>query len=132
MISAREPGARGTGKGATGGFTLFEVMVAVAILAMVMVSLLGLKNRSTLDVMLSDHLTTATLLAKRVMTESLTSQVKEGEDEGGFPEEEFKEFTWKKTVGFMPVPGAKIMEVHVLVLWKEGGRPEQVELVSYE
>ncbi len=70
------------------GFTLLEVMVAVAILAMVLVSLLGLKNRSTQDVMLSEHITTATLLAKRLMTETLvtagTGAVVHKEDEGEF------------------------------------------------
>ena len=46
-------------------------MIAVAILAMVIVSLLGLKNRSMQDVMKAERITTATLLAKRMMTEAL-------------------------------------------------------------
>ncbi len=115
------------------GFTLLEVMVAVAILAMVLVSLLGVKNRSTRNVMLADHITTATLLAKRMMTETLAAgQLKESEEEGAFEEDQFKDFTWKKMVAPMPIEEVKIMEVHVIVLWKEGERPEQVELVSYE
>ena len=121
------------------GFTLLEVMVAVAILAMVLVSLLGLKNRSTQDVMLSEHITTATLLARRVMTETLvtagTGAVVQKEDEGEFEEEEFKYYTWKKKISPMQIEGAggvKIMEVRVAVLWKEGMRQEMVELESYE
>jgi general secretion pathway protein I len=118
------------------GFTLLEVMVAVAILAMVLVSLLGLKNRSTLDVMLSEHITTATLLAKRVMTETLApGQLKETEDQGEFEEDEFKDYAWQKTIAPMQLEGAggvNIMKVRVAVLWKEGMRPEMVELVSYE
>ncbi len=115
------------------GFTLFEVMVAVAILSMVLVSLLGLKNRSTLDVLAADHLTTATLLAKRVMTDTLsTRKFTESEDEGKFPEDDFKDFTWKKTIAPLPVENVNIMAVRVAVLWKEGQRQEQVELVSYE
>jgi hypothetical protein len=31
-----------------------------------------------------------------------------------------------------PTPITQIMEVRVAVLWQEGTRPEQVELVSYE
>jgi general secretion pathway protein I len=123
----------------SGGFTLLEVMIAVAILAMVLVSLLGLKNRSTQNVMLSEHITTATLLAKRMMTETLvtagTGTVVQKEDEGEFEEEEFKDYTWKKTISPMQVEGSsgvKITEVRVAVLWKEGERPEQVELASYE
>ncbi len=117
------------------GFTLLEVMVAVMILGFVIVSLLGLKNRSMQDVMLAERMTSATLLAKRVMTETLApagmgSQLAPMEDEGEFPEPEFKDFTWKKIVAPTPLP--TVMEVRVAVLWKEGERDEQVELVSYE
>jgi general secretion pathway protein I len=113
------------------GFTLLEVMVAVSIMAMVLVSLLGLKNRSIQDVMLAEHMTTATMLAKRMMVE--TTMVKPRlpvEDDGEFPEEEYKGYTWKKTIS--PTPLVQIMEVRVAVLWQEGTRPEMVELVSYE
>ncbi len=115
------------------GFTLLEVMVAVAILAMVLVTLLGVKNRSTGNVMLADHMTTATLLAKRMMLDTLaTVPLNETEDAGVFDEEEFKDYTWHKTISPLPVEGVKIMEVRVAVLWKEGTRQEQVELKSYE
>ncbi len=114
------------------GFTLLEVMVAVAILAIVLVSLLGLKNRGTQDVMFSEHITTATLLAKRMMTETLlTTPIVQKEDEGEFPEEEFKGYTWKMTISPSEIEKT-LMEVRVAVLWKEGERQEQVELVSYE
>jgi general secretion pathway protein I len=118
------------------GFTLLEVMVAVAILAMVLVTLLAVKNRSTEDVMFADHITTATLLAKRVMTDTLSSgQLKKTEDQGEFNEDEFKDYTWQKTIAPMQlegVGGIAIMKVRVAVLWKEGMRPEMVELASYE
>jgi general secretion pathway protein I len=113
------------------GFTLLEVMVAVMILGFVIVSLLGLKNRSMEDVLFAEHMTSATLLAKRVMTETLlTGKLAPLEDEGEFPEEEFKSYTWKKVIAPTPLPS--VTEVRVAVLWKEGGRDEQVELVSYE
>ena len=113
------------------GFTLFEVMVAVAILAFTLVSLLGLKNRSMQDVLVAEHITTATMLAKRVMTDTVMVKPKlPVEEEGEFSEEEFKNFTWKKIIS--PTPLTQIMEVRVAVLWLEGARQEQVELVSYE
>ena len=113
------------------GFTLLEVMIAVSILAMVLVSLLGLKSRSTQNVMVSEHITTATLLAKRTMTETLLKRpLLPNEEEGEFEEENFKEYTWKKMI--TPTPIQNLMEVRVAVLWKEGERPETVELVSYE
>jgi len=114
------------------GFTLLEVMVAVAIMAMVLVTLLGLKNRSMQDVTLMQHMTTASMLAKRKMVET-TSESKlrtTTEDDGVFPEEEYKDYTWKRTIVSTQFP--QIMEVRVAVLWKEGTRQETVELLSYE
>jgi general secretion pathway protein I len=115
----------------SGGFTLLEVMVAVSIMAMVLVSLLGLQNRSMQDVALAEHITTATMLAKRAMVDVILSKPRlPAEDEGTFPEEEFKDYAWKKTIA--PTPLFQVMEVRVAVLWKEGTREEVVELVSYE
>ncbi len=114
-------------------------MVAVALLGLVLVTLLGLKNRSMQDVMLADHITTATLLAKREMTEMLqnkTSRPKESESEDKFTEEEFKDYSWKKSINPLQIPTETgpiiITEIKVAVLWSEGNRQESVELVSYE
>ncbi len=114
------------------GFTLLEVMVAVAIMAMVLVTLLGLKNSSMQDVLLMQHMTTASMLAKRKMVETTTETRLRTptEDDGVFPEEEFKDYTWKRMI--VPTPLIQIMEVRVAVLWKEGTRQETVELLSYE
>jgi general secretion pathway protein I len=112
------------------GFTLLEVMVAVAILGFVLVSLLGLASRSEQDVMLAERITTASLLAKRKMTETLSTKIDLAEEEGAFEEEEFKDYTWKKIIS--PTPVEKLLEVRIAVLWKEGQRQEMVELVSYE
>ena len=134
-----DTGTRGLGDTGTQsrGFTLLEVMVAVAILGMVLVTLLGVKNRSMQDVMIADHITTATLLAKRKMNEALvtagTRTVMEKEDEGEFPEEAFKDYTWKQSISqLQPMENVKVTEVRVAVLWKEGERQEMVELLSYE
>jgi len=119
------------------GFTLLEVMVAVAILGMVLVTLIGLQNRGMEDVMLADHITTATLLATRKMHENLatagTRTIFQKEDEGDFPEEEFKDYTWKESISqLQPLENVRITEVRVAILWKEGERQEMVELLSYE
>jgi general secretion pathway protein I len=113
------------------GFTLLEVMVAVTIMAMVLVTLIGLKNSSMQNVALAEHIVTATMLAKRAMIEATaTRPLLPAEEEGEFPEAEYKGYLWKKTI--VPTPLILIMEVHVAVLWKEGTREESVELVSYE
>ncbi|HEX9020896.1 MAG TPA: hypothetical protein VF903_06505, partial [Nitrospirota bacterium] len=83
------------------------------------------------DVMLMEHMTTATLLAKRMMTDTVMARPKlPADDEGNFPEEEFKDYAWKKSVTSTPL--SQVMEVRIAVLWKEGARQEAVELVSYE
>ena len=125
--------------GTSRGFTLLEVMVAVAILAMVLVTLLSVNGRSIDDVKLADHMTTATLLAKRTMSDLLEntgSRAGEAEEEGEFPEDEFKGFTWKKTVKpisfeYESTP-VTITELRVEVAWYEGTHEETVELVSYD
>ena len=113
------------------GFTFLEIMVAVAIMSMVLVTLIGLKNRGMEDVLLAEHITTATMAAKDLMTDMVSAQSRMPmEEEGGFAAEELKDYTWKKLV--TPTPISKIMEVRVAVFWKEGTRQEMVELVSYE
>ena len=113
------------------GFTLLEVSVAVAILALVLVTLLGLKNRSVQDVILAERITTATFLAQRLMVETLSARsLSLAEDDGEFEEEEFEDYAWKKTISLTPL--SPIKEIRVAVLWKEGEREEQVELVTYE
>jgi general secretion pathway protein I len=117
------------------GFTLLEVMIAVAIMAMVIVSLLGLQNRSVADVMKAERITTATLLAKRMMTEALIKRpLVPAEEEGDFSVDlygdVYKDYRWKKTIAPTPIP--QVMEVRTAVLWKEGEGSEMVELVSYE
>jgi general secretion pathway protein I len=134
MSRVKGLGARGQGEiQMQKGFTLLEVMVAVVIMATVLVTLIGLKNRSMQDVKLAEHMTTATLLAKRVMLETIAKRPQPVEDDGDFPDEEnYKGYAWKRTVTKIPLPNIDITEVRIAVLWKEGTREESVELVSYE
>jgi hypothetical protein len=106
-------------------------MVAVSIMAMVLVTLMGLSSSSTQNVQLMEHMTTATMLAKRAMVETTTeSKIAPVEEEGTFPEEQFKDYAWKRTI--TPTNYFNVMEVRIAVLWKEGTRQEMVELVDYE
>jgi len=117
------------------GFTLLEVMVAVAIMSMVLVTLLGLKNRTMQDVALAEHITTATLLAKRMMVDVIVSKnLQPVEVDGDFTgEDNFKDYAWKKTISLIPLfNNVSITEIRVAVLWMEGTRQELVELVDYE
>ncbi|MCK9419845.1 MAG: prepilin-type N-terminal cleavage/methylation domain-containing protein [Nitrospirae bacterium] len=118
-----------------GGFTLLEVMVAVTIMSMVLVTLLGLQSRTTQDVKLAEHITTATMLAKRMMVDTIgTKPLQPVEDDGDFTgEDNFSDYAWKRTISQIPLFGAVfITEIRVAVLWTEGTRLEMVELVDYE
>jgi general secretion pathway protein I len=117
------------------GFTLLEVMVAVSIMAMVLVTLMGLKNRSMQDVALDERITTATMLADGKMLETIKSRNFDAiEEEGEYPAgENGSEYTWKRTISKIPLPnGTLLTEIRIATLWKEGTRPEMVELVDYE
>ena len=117
------------------GLTLLEVMVAVSIMSMVLVTLLGLKNRTMQDVALAEHITTATMLAKRMMVDTIVSKKWQPvEEDGDFPDEEsFRDYVWKRTISQIPLFGAVfITEIRIAVLWQEGTRLELVELVDYE
>lgn len=106
-------------------------MVAVSIMSMVLATLLGLQSRTTRNVTLAEHITTATMLAKRTMVDTVMVKPRlPADEEGVYTEEEYEEYTWKKTI--TPTPLINIMEVRVVVLWKEGSRQEMVELISYE
>jgi hypothetical protein len=114
-------------------------MVAVVIMATVLVALIGLKNRSMQDVLLAEHITTATLLARNKMIDTLPLIASKKlqppvEEEGDFPDDEnLKEYTWKRAVSKIPLPnGSTITEIRIATLWKEGMREEQVEMLSYE
>jgi general secretion pathway protein I len=117
------------------GFTLLEVMVAVAIMAMVLVTLLGLQSRTMQDVTQAEHITTATMLAKRMMVDSIVSKKREPvQEDGDFKDEDnFKDYAWKRTISQIPLFSTVfITEIRIAVLWMEGTRQEMVELVDYE
>ncbi|HEY6011252.1 MAG TPA: hypothetical protein VIX18_07250, partial [Nitrospirota bacterium] len=106
--------------------------------SMVLITLIGLKNSSMQDVAFAEHMTTATMLAKRKMVETITTNPAKKwapiEEEGDFKDEEyFSGYTWKRTISLIPIfSDVIITEIRVVVLWSEGTRAEQVELVDYE
>ncbi|MGC1454337.1 MAG: prepilin-type N-terminal cleavage/methylation domain-containing protein [Nitrospirota bacterium] len=133
MTRVRGQGA--TVKFTNGGFTLLEVMVAVSIMATVLVILLGLQSRTMQDVAQAEQITTATLLAKRMMVDVIVSKNwLPVEETGDFKDEDkFKDYAWKKTLSQIPLFSTVfITEIRIAVLWKEGTHQEMVELVDYE
>lgn len=110
------------------GFTLLEVMVALAITAMVLSALLGLTNRLIGVHARLRHTTQATQLAQYKMAELETGQLA-GEDAEGAFVAPFEEYRWQ--VAIAGTPFAAVRQVTVAVRW-DGGQPHQaVELVSF-
>jgi len=114
------------------GFTLLEVMIALAIISIAMVSLLALGNRS---IGVHDHLqriTQATLLAQEKMAET---EVKAGHgtlqkiDAAGDFAPPFADYRWR--LGFAETPLPSVKMVTVTVLWGEEERNELVDLTSF-
>lgn len=80
------------------GFTLLEVMVAVAIIAIAFVSLLGSQSQSISLAAISRFDTTASMLARQKLAELQTKPFTElSSGEGDF-EEDFAGFHWQAEV----------------------------------
>lgn len=110
------------------GFTLLEVMIALAIVATALMALLSLGNRS---IGVHDRLqktTRATLLAQAKMAEFETSGLPQDSDNGSFAEP-FEDFRWRFTLAETPLPS--IVEVKVIVVWGKEQNNEAVDLTSF-
>lgn len=113
------------------GFTLLEVMIAVAIIAIALVTLLGLGNRSIEINRQTQMITQATLLAQQRISE-IEAAVKPGyqfqEEEGAF-EPPFEIYRWR--IAFQETPIPLLRMVTVTVAWGEEARNEMVDLTSF-
>jgi general secretion pathway protein I len=124
------------------GFTLLEVLLAIAILALALPILLGLRN---FDLDLHNRareLTAATLLAQEKLLEAeLAGVYPIGETLGDFQNAPLGTpsmvqasdraigYRWKRTVS--PTPLELIREVRVKVSWPRGVTEEAVEVSTY-
>jgi general secretion pathway protein I len=111
------------------GFTLLEVMVALAIISFAVVTYVHSQNTGIALLNESTNVTAATLLAQGRMV------VLEGSDvagtlerEGTFDDPEYAAFRWKERVVSTPLPN--IFEVHVEVSWDDNRGRRSVELIT--
>ena len=112
----------------SGGFTLLEVLIALAVLSISLVVLLGLRNRDVDLVKETRYLTVATSLARiKIVETGLEGFPEIGEREGGFGEG-YPEFRWHRVISSTPFD--YVREVRVSVMWGQNDR-EGVRLVNY-
>ncbi|SDZ81373.1 general secretion pathway protein I [Desulfuromusa kysingii] len=114
------------------GFSLLEVMIALAIVAIALVSLLGLTNRSILVQDKIQKLTQATMLAQQLMSdqELNTSGLQSNWElqEGEFTDS-FAGFRWQ--ISYQDTLISQVKQVTVIVIWGDPAKNEQVQLVSF-
>ncbi len=110
------------------GFTLLEILVALAILSISLVVLLGLRNRDVDLVNATRQMTVATALASQKMVEVRMEGFPDlGESAGEFGEK-YPGFRWNRVV--TPTPFDYVREVRVTVSWGQD-EGEGVEVVNY-
>jgi len=115
------------------GFTLLEVLVAVAVLGLALVSLLGLHVRNIDLIARDERVTAATMLARALMTEVETGPfpdlaVTEGDFELDYPGL-YPDFRWEREVTTTPVPNVREVRVRVFRGEEESG--DDVSLYYY-
>ena len=143
------------------GFTLIEVMVAVAILAISMTALVSFSGNSMIRSGRAEALTVATMLARQKMAE-IEIEIDKGQAKGEFPEEKseegkfddpFEEYGWKMEIKRVelpaPITGQKgsvqdvvggqltkeisntVRELTLTVLWTELGEAQSIDIVTH-
>lgn len=124
------------------GFSLLEVLLAVAILAITLPVLLGLRNFDLELQSRSMELTTATLLAQEKLLETeLSGSFPIGESTGEFQTpapgvlssiaetDRAPGYRWKRSI--MPTPLELIREVKIQISWPRGQQDETLEVSTY-
>ncbi len=105
--------------GARGGFTLLEVMIAIAVLGIALAGLLGLQNQSLQTVLRGQETTQATMLAEALMTYAELEQFPElgvtrGDFERLYPGQ-YRNYKWQRSVVRSELfPDVRKVEVRVL------------------
>jgi general secretion pathway protein I len=111
------------------GFTLLEVLVALAILSIALVVLFSQQATSLSRGNEARIITKATLLAQ----EQMAGLLAEGRWRTGTEEGEVKEsvppFKWRQEVEEADIEGMK--RLTIVVLWKEGEKERDVRFVTY-
>ena len=124
------------------GFTLLEVLIAIAILALALPVLLGLRNFDLDLHARAGDITAATLLAQEKLIEAeLSPAFPLGETSGDFlnPPIGYQalgdisnradKYRWKRIVTTTPLNAVR--EVKIQILWQEGASDEVLEVSTY-
>ena len=120
------------GQSSTRGFTLLEIVVALAIVSVALVSLLSLGNRSVAVHSRLQHLTQATLLAQQKMAETEVSSRQgrlERTVQTGVFDTPHADYRWR--LEFSPTPLPSVVVATVTVAWGNESKNEAVDVSSF-
>src|SRR5215467_8390251 len=119
------------------GFTLLEVLVAVAIVAIALVTFMGLHLRSLDATIRAQDLTTAVLLAQGKMA-TMGEFPETGEEQGQFEGPELARFQWatavtERTLDALADGGqaVTVRRLEVTVFWADGPQTRHYTLEAY-
>lgn len=104
------------------GFTLLEVMIAMAIIAIALVAVLGSQSQSLTLASEAKFNTTAALLAKSKMAEIETESMENLSSDSGDFGEDFPNYHWECTVGDLSLAGVEealdfLKQIDLAVYW---------------
>jgi general secretion pathway protein I len=111
------------------GFTLLEVMIALAILSIVAVAFLRAQAGSIRLVDEASQISLATLLAKEKMAELESIGFSEAKKNSGTGGKEFSMLRWEQVVSLTEV--LNLRKAQVRVFWTEGTQERSLELTAY-
>ena len=134
MLSALIPslGAQRLKKTTNGGFSLLEVIVALAIMAIGFLTVSQLFSGSIRSVSLSEQYLKGTTLAHSKLGELEVNNYSVTDLEGTFPDE--KNYRWQLQISPHTSPlnskknNIQLSEVTLNVLWEEAGKTRDIEL----
>ena len=111
------------------GFTLLEVLVALAILSIALVALISQQAASIDRGNEARIITKAAFVAQERMAGLVAQErLRVGEEEGEVPDS-IPPFQWRTVVEDADTEGMK--KITVVVLWKEGDKERDVRYVTY-
>jgi general secretion pathway protein I len=118
------------------GFTLLEVLVAVAIVAIALVTFMGLHLRSLEATIRAQDLTTAVLLAQGKIA-TMGEFPDTGEEQGKFAGPELERFQWATAVTEHTLDAlaggqtVTVRRLEVTVFWADGQQTHHYTLEAY-
>jgi general secretion pathway protein I len=106
------------------GFTLLEVMVAMAIIAIALTAVLRLQSQSLSLASEARFFTTAPLLAQSRMAEIMITTPEELRSDSGDFGEDFPDYTWRSIVEDLTAEGTQellsfIKKIDLSVIWHD-------------